>query len=118
MIRAIISTIGSAFRHVRSSIWRHWPWSRWKFVYVEDPPDFTHFGCVYVVGGRDHPFQAVMDCPCGCSNPIWLDLVPGYGQHWKMQPGRRDVASLKPSVWRTDGCRSHFVLKDGSIRWC
>ena len=75
-------------------------------------------GDVYIVGGRKHPFQAVMDCPCGCDTPIWLDLVPGNGQHWKSLEGKRRLASLTPSVWRTEGCCSHFVLKDGRIRWC
>jgi hypothetical protein len=99
-------------------IWNLWPWSRWKLAYVEDAPENPKLGRVYIVGGRQHPFQAVMDCPCGCGNPIWLDLVPGDGEHWTITAGKGEVASLKPSVWRTAECRSHFVLKSGRIRWC
>lgn len=102
----------------RRWIWNLWPWSRWKIAYVEDAPNVPQMGRVYIVGGRKHPFQAVMDCPCGCGSPIWLDLVHGDGEHWTAQAGRREVASLNPSVWRTDGCCSHFVLKGGRVRWC
>ncbi|WP_371417236.1 DUF6527 family protein, partial [Granulicella sp. L60] len=21
-------------------------------------------------------------------------------------------------VWRTRGCRSHFILRDGTVQWC
>ena len=110
----MLSAMNAAWRW----IWNLWPWSSWKIVYVEDAPDVLRVGRVYIVGGKEHPFQAVMDCPCGCGSPIWLDLVPGDGEHWTAHSGRREVASLNPSVWRTDGCCSHFILKSGSVRWC
>jgi hypothetical protein len=25
---------------------------------------------------------------------------------------------LYPSVWRKGGCRSHFIMRKGRIRWC
>ena len=75
-------------------------------------------GRVYIVGGRDYPFQAVLDCPCGCDSAIWLDLVAGDGEHWNVTATPEGVVSLHPSVWRTDGCESHFVLKGGRVRWC
>ena len=61
----------------RRWIWNAWPWSRWRILFVEDAPDLPVVGSLYIVGGRKHPFPAVMDCPCGCGSPIWLDLVPG-----------------------------------------
>jgi hypothetical protein len=99
-------------------LWTLWPWSRWKVAYVEDAPDVPRIVRVYIVGGRKHPFQAMMACPCGCSSPIWLDLVPGSGEHWTARADARGIATLAPSVWRTDDCCSHFVLKGGRVRWC
>jgi hypothetical protein len=28
-----------------------------------------------------------------------------------------DLITLRPSVWRTKGCKSHFVLSDGRVHW-
>ena len=111
---AMLTAVSATWRW----IWNAWPWSRWRIIYVEDAPEVPAIGGVYIVGGRKHPFQAVMDCPCGCRSPIWLDLMPGNGQRWTAQEGTHGIASLKPSIWRTDGCRSHFVLKNGRVHWC
>ena len=99
-------------------MWSFFPWSRWKVAYVEDAPDAPHNGRVFIVGGREHPFQAVLACPCRCGCPIWLDLVPGRGHHWTAKADSKGVVTLAPSVWRTDGCRSHFVLRRGRVEWC
>jgi hypothetical protein len=48
----------SAKNAARRFLWNLWPWSRWKVVYVEDAPDVPQVGRVYVLGGREHPFQA------------------------------------------------------------
>ncbi len=98
------------------SLWRR---SAWMVHFVEDPPEVAKAGRLYVVGTAADPFQAVLACPCGCGRPIFLDLVPSRGsQHWKLAVDADGVPSLAPSVWRKDGCRSHFWLKSGKIRWC
>jgi hypothetical protein len=113
------------FRRLRS-VWNGWrprfniPWwpGKWRLVYVDDPPDAPARRRLYVVGTPDDPFQAVMDCPCGCRTPIFLDLVKSQGaQHWRLRIAPNGCPSLVPSVWRVDGCRSHFWLKEGRIRW-
>ena len=116
--RQVVTTVLKAIGSIRRRVWNAWPWSRWRLVYVEDAPDAPRFGKVYIIGGREYPFQAVMDCPCGCGSPIWLDLVSGGGPYWTAREGRSRVASLKPSVWRADSCHSHFILRDGRVRWC
>lgn len=98
--------------------WAGWFGARWKVAYVEDPPTTTKPGTLYVVGSPAEPFQAVMACPCGCRDSIWMDLIPGDGEYWKLRRERNGRATLSPSVWKTDGCRSHFWLRDGRVRWC
>ena len=106
------------FRGVLGWIRDLFPGAGWKVAYVEDAPERPRKGQVYIVGGRQNPFQAMMACPCGCGSPIWLDLVPGHGPSWMAKAGAGGVATLDPSVWRTDGCRSHFVLRRGKVQWC
>jgi len=31
---------------------------------------------------------------------------------------RDGTITLKPSVWRTKGCRSHFLVRNSRIDWC
>ena len=102
------------FRRVRE----RWFPVRWHAEFVEDPPDEVRTGRVYVVGEKSSPFQVIMDCPCGCRDRIYLDLVPSRtSQHWKLTLEQRGGVSLHPSVWRKDKCHSHFWLKDGKVRW-
>lgn len=99
--------------------WRHWRTGQWQLIYVEDPPDIVKKGCLSVVGTKADPYQVVMGCPCGCSSPIFLDLVPSKtGQHWKLSEDSKGAATLSPSIWRTDECKSHFWLRKSRIVWC
>jgi hypothetical protein len=96
-----------------------WRVPAYKATYVSDPPDTAKRNQLFVVGTRTDPFQVVMGCPCGCRRPIYLDLVPSHGaQHWKLEVSPSALPTLSPSVWRVDGCRSHFLLKAGRVVWC
>lgn len=57
-------------------------------------------------------------CPCGCGDVIELMLIPEATPHWRLIIGTDKKPSLKPSVWRNTGCRSHFWLRGGSVEWC
>ena len=37
---------------------------------------------------------------------------------WTVRHHRDDAVSLMPSVWRTNGCRSHFFVRNSRIDWC
>ncbi len=66
----------------------------------------------------DEDWCAGMLCPCGCGEVIELMLIPEATPHWRLIAGPDDKPSLKPSVWRITGCRSHFWLRRGNIEWC
>jgi hypothetical protein len=57
-------------------------------------------------------------CPCGCSSAIELLVVPEAKPRWDLAIDARGRPSLSPSVWRKTGCRSHFWLRAGRVRWC
>ena len=114
MLRRLWTWFGSRWQG-----WRNWRTGQWTLIYVEDPPEAVKKGRICVVGTEDDPYQIVMGCPCGCPNPIFLDLVPSRtAEHWKLSKDQKGAPTLSPSVWRTDGCRSHFWLRAGMVVWC
>lgn len=81
-------------------------------------PDALRPRTLYVVGENGHRWFAAFLCPCGCGAVIQASLLPNSRPHWQLSEHLDGTVSLHPSVWRTKGCRSHFVLKRGRIRWC
>lgn len=68
-----------------------------------------------VVRGR--PRSLLMKCPDGCGDTLVINLDPRAGKAWRLDV-RKDEVTLYPSVWREDGCRSHFILWRDRILWC
>ncbi|WP_425351978.1 DUF6527 family protein [Hymenobacter wooponensis] len=87
---------------------------------VEWLPPLTqlHQARVYLVGEVGAPWQAAFLCPCGCRSLIQLNLLPDAKPRWQYRLARWGEVTLAPSVWRNMGCRSHFVMRKGRIRWC
>lgn len=89
-----------------------------KTIIVDDIPEKCKKGIIYIVG-EDNPWYAVMACPCGCNEIIRLCLQDEVSPSWKLKWHKKDKSvSLTPSVWRINGCRSHFFLRQGLIDWC
>ncbi|MGD9420073.1 MAG: DUF6527 family protein [Verrucomicrobiota bacterium JB025] len=60
-----------------------------------------------------------MLCPCGCGCLIHLNLLFDLSRpRWDVRQEADGSATITPSIWRNNGCRSHFVLRHGRIRWC
>ena len=66
---------------------------------------------------RDTPRAALFDCPCGCGDVVVINTDPRTGPAWRIRIDSTG-ATLMPSVWRTTGCRSHFIVWRSSIWWC
>jgi hypothetical protein len=60
-----------------------------------------------VVRGR--PRWLKLHCPCGCGSVVAVNLDARVGRSWRLAI-REGRATLAPSVWRTSGCKSHFLL--------
>jgi len=88
-------------------------------TYSEDEPPSVERAIVYVIGERGYEWMAALVCPCGCGQIIKLNLLPHSSRPvWKVYPDSRNRATVAPSVWRTVGCRSHFIVRAGRIHWC
>jgi hypothetical protein len=46
-----------------------------------------------------------------------INLDPRTGKAWRLRQDRFGV-TLLPSVWRTSGCKSHFILWRNAVWWC
>jgi hypothetical protein len=66
---------------------------------------------------RDTPRAALFDCPCGCGDVVVINTDPRSGPAWRIRVDETG-ATLMPSVWRTTGCRSHFIVWQSRIWWC
>lgn len=82
------------------------------------PANVLHQARVYLVGEEGEPWQAAFLCPCGCLSLIQLNLLPETRPRWVLRLGFWNVVTLSPSVWRKQGCRSHFFMRKGRIQWC
>ena len=60
----------------------------------------------------------VLSCPDGCGETLTINLDRRAGPAWKFYVDRFGDVSLFPSVWRTTGCRSHFILWRSRLYWC
>ena len=85
---------------------------------LEEPMKIQSFR-VYIVGEEGYEWTAVFICPCGCGHIVRLNLLYGDDRPtWRVSHDRRRLATVQPSVWRKIGCRSHFIIRDGLIKWC
>lgn len=92
--------------------------ARFKYTRVEIMPTRFDPDIVYVIGDDECQWAAVLLCPCGCGETIHLSLVTDTAPSWRVQKHKRGRVSLLPSVWRTVGCKSHFIIYHGHIFWC
>jgi hypothetical protein len=59
----------------------------------------------------------LMKCPCGCGDVITLSLMKSVKPNWRLKSDFSKRISLSPSVWKTDGCRSHFFIVKSKLKW-
>ena len=66
---------------------------------------------------RDVHRSLVFKCPSGCEDVLTINLDSRAGVAWRMRITQGGV-TLMPSIWRTEGCRAHFVLWNSTVWWC
>ena len=87
-------------------------------VVGDELPSELALNAVYVAGEDGTDWVAGLICPCGCGRKMELMLLRGVEPRWDIERGRRGGATVRPSVWAATGCKSHFWLTDGEVRWC
>lgn len=89
-----------------------------KVCEVAELPEEIGKKLVYVVGENGHRWFAALICPCGCGETLYLNLLPEQRPCWKLNIHADGSVTFNPSIWRTKGCQSHFIIRDSKIHWC
>lgn len=89
----------------------------YRVVHLDEDPDDLLPETLYAIGENGHLWHVSLVCPCGCGATISLNVLPDASPRWRLCENT-DGPTLSPSVWRTTGCRSHFILRRGNIIWC
>jgi hypothetical protein len=74
-------------------------------------------GARIVIVERGYPRSVSFACPCGCGDVLVINVDRSVGKAWRLRADDRGV-TLMPSVSRSSGCLSHFVLWENHVWWC
>lgn len=91
------------------------PEPAFRVVHLSEDPDELLPQTIYAIGENGHLWHVMLACPCGCGAAIALNVLPDDSPRWRLD---EHGPTLSPSVWRTTGCRSHFILRRGQVVWC
>jgi hypothetical protein len=64
---------------------------------------------------RGRPRLLVLRCPCGCGEDFPINLDGRSGPAWRLYGDHNSSLSVFPSVWRENGCKSHYIIWRGTI---
>ncbi len=81
----------------------------YNLIRVDSLPNKLKDEIIYIEGD----WTAAFVCPCGCKQTIELNLVDDVRPVWKVG----NDTSISPSIWKRDGCKSHFFIKKGKVIW-
>lgn len=84
---------------------------------VVDLPEPLDPDKIYIVGENGNDWVIVLLCPCGCQASIHLNILKSARPRWDFSMDTKARITVTPSIWRTSGCRSHFFIRNGSVRW-
>ena len=120
MLRALFNSVVSWFSRLFGWVGARPKRPVSKVIFVEGdelPSDLPPIDLV-VAREDETLWSAGMLCPCGCGRRLEVMLLPGVKPRWDLAVDDQNRPTLLPSVWVSDGCRSHFWLRKGVIEWC
>lgn len=91
--------------------------SKCKIEFVEDLPIVMPINTYFIVKDGLEPELLGFKCPCGCGSDILLNLLQDASPRWSYSITEKNQIDIHPSVWRNSGCRSHFFVSEGKIKW-
>src|ERR1035437_8988242 len=92
-----------------------WFQLEYKFIYVDELPINVNDQTIYIVGDSKQPWLLAFKCPCGCKNLIQLNMLKNADPCWKYKITKKNKITISPSIWRTNGCKSHFFIRKSKI---
>lgn len=99
--------------NLNSKIKRKRSFNRIILLNMTPNPDQVTNNNFVVVRHNNINYWAMFRCPCQCGSLISLSLQTD----WSVDLSRK-FPTLYPSVWQTNGCFSHFWIRNGKILWC
>lgn len=90
----------------------------WTQTIHGDLPKSLRRNTVYVVMDEGEPWYTSFICPCGCKSVLNMNLLPDESPLWQVCDHNDGTVTIKPSIFRKIGCKSHFWLRHGRIDWC
>lgn len=88
-----------------------------QLIEGDTPPARLKSRNLYLAREDDEDWAVAFTCPCGCGDRLELILIPEARPNWTIYIDDDGYPTLHPSVWRKAGCKSHFWLLGGRIRW-
>ena len=88
-----------------------------NYRFVQDVPPTLKRRTIYVVGENGYHWQIVMQCPCGCKAVLHMNLMEDEKPSWSYAIGKTGSITIRPSIHRVVGCKSHFFVCEGIIIW-
>lgn len=89
----------------------------YEFIENQISPDKLADKTIYVVRNNKLYKWVLMKCPCGCNDLITLSLMKSHKPNWRIKFDLAKRISLSPSIWKKDGCRSHFFISKSKLKW-
>jgi hypothetical protein len=111
-MKSILKLVGQAYRKA-ISFFR----ACYNYGAEEDLPEQLRKRFVYVLGSNNDPWALAFMCPCGCNEVIQLNLLKEAKPKWEYEINSAGNITIRPSIWRRTGCKSHFFIKNGRIIW-
>lgn len=89
---------------------------RLQVEYANEDPDIVLPRKLYIIGDYGFYWRAILKCPCGCGDILYLNLDEKTCPNWKLHV-RKNVPTMLPSINRQKGCKAHFFLMNGKVKW-
>ena len=96
---------------------RAWPYRSLVVIEGDGLPDSMPARDLILMTEGGEPWSVAMICPCGCGQRVELPLLREIRPHWSLQVDRLKRPTLHPSVWLSNGCRSHYFVRAGKVIW-
>jgi uncharacterized protein DUF6527 len=90
---------------------------KYRVTFTEELPERLRPHILYAIG-EGTPWLAALICPCGCGDVIHLSLLERDSPRWSLREESDGTMTISPSVWRSKGCKSHFIVRKGAVMWC
>lgn len=89
----------------------------YDFCFSDDLPVSIANGKIYIIGAHKHQWLLAFKCPCGCENIVQLNLLEHTFPKWGYKISLMGKLTIYPSINRMIGCRSHFFIIRGNVKW-